>query len=101
MLWLYISGDGSKWLIATKEAVTEGFYETSPRKVVKSSVNNDPHTIKWFLRHGVPEDPLISLVDHDQVGASGLRLYAGHSSSGYTESIKDNNGANVYIRYKG
>ena len=98
---VHISGDGRKWLIATKEAVTEGFYENSPRKVVKSSINSDTHTLKWYLRNGKPEDPWISLVDYENVGQLSLMLYGGNSITVNTESLRENNGANVYIRYKG
>ena len=100
-LWSFISGDGSKWLIATKEDVTKGFYANSPRKVVKSSLNNGTHTLKWFLRSGHAEDPWISLVDYENAVHSGLILYGGNSIQLNTQSLKDNDGANVYIRYKG
>ena len=106
MIWLHqtavhLLGDGSKWLITTKDAVTEGEYVNSPRKVIKSSLNSNPHTLKWYLRRDQPQEPWISLVDYGQVGASGLMLYGQNSNNGFSESVRDNNGANVYIRYKG
>ena len=94
-----ISGDGSKWLIATKDAVIGDFYSNKDRQILKSSLNSDIHTAKWYHRQSDPQDPWVSLLDHD--GGSDSMLYGEASSTDNVKSVSDNNGANVYIRHKG
>ena len=98
-LYLFI-GDGSRWLVATKDAVIgrpEG-YTYDDREVRMSSLNSNPHTVKWFNRDGHDFDPWISLKDHNL--GEGM-LYGGAAYDGHYPTIRDHGGANVYIRIYG
>ena len=92
-------GDGSKWLIATKDAVIGDLYSNKDRQILKSSLNDDAHTAKWYHRDNQVVDPWVSLSDH--AGGSDTMVYGEGASTGHITSVRDNNGANVYIRYKG
>ena len=93
-------GDGSKWLVATKDAVVGDFYSKKDRQVIKSSLNSNVHTAKWSNRDNIPQDPWVSLVD-SHAGSADESLYKEASATGHKDNVRDNNGANVYIRYKG
>ena len=93
-------GDGTLWLVATKDAVmgpTDG-YTNDARDVRMSSRDSNPHTVKWYNRYGSDTDPWISLTDHD-LGQN--ILYGGAAFGGYKPTVRDHNGANVYIRNNG
>ena len=98
-LCLLFLGDGSKWLIATKDAVIGDFYSNKDRRIIKSSRIDDAHTAKWYHRADQVVDPWVSLSDH--AGGSDSMVYGEGASTDHKASVRDNNGANVYIRYKG
>ena len=93
-------GDGSKWLVATKDAVVGDFYSETDRQVIKSSLNSNVHTAKWNNRDNIPQDPWVNLVESNADNSESF-LYKEASAIGHRENVRDNNGANVYIRYKG
>ena len=93
-------GDGSKWLVATKDAVVGDFYSEEDRQVIKSSLNSNIHTAKWNNRENIPQDPWVNLVESNADNSVSF-LYKEASAIGHRENVRDNNGANVYIRYKG
>ena len=96
------SGDRQKWLIASKNAVTGGFYTNEFRRIEKSSSNPSAYPAKWYRRQGAKEDPWISLTNHD-VSIQGGDIIYGENNWGGDHAGKilpKHNGANVYIRYK-
>ena len=76
-----------------------GEYSNEEREVFKSSLNIEAHTVKWYHRQNDPQDPWVSLLDYD--GGSDSMVYGEATSTDHLKSVKDNNGANVYIRFKG
>ena len=88
-------------MIASKTAVIGDWYSNEEREVLQSSLINEIHTVRWYRRQNQPEDPWISLLDHHATGGFDSMVYGEASSSGHIKSVEDNNGANVYIRYKG
>ena len=59
--FLFSSGDGSLWLVATKSAVVGEYYSNGLRDVMASSLNADAHQVKWYRRSSYPNaDPLIA-----------------------------------------
>ena len=102
--FLFSTGDCSKWLITTWQAVRAPAAD-EPRQIIKSSTSADPYTAKWYNRPGGPaEDPWVSLTDHGPATAAGDILYGENSfGSGHATNVlpaKKGNGANVYIRSK-
>ena len=98
-LYLLI-GDGSSWLVATKEAVIgpPGGYDNEIRDAHMSSMNSNPHTVRWMNRPGESSDPIISLKNYNQnIGM----LYVEAAYDGHYPTIRDHGGANVYIRNNG
>ena len=94
------SGDGSKWLIATVDAVIGDWYENEKRDVEKSSINSTRHKVKWNRRTAEVGDPRISLKDHRMINDKDEldMLYAENSSPTTKATLRK--GANVYIRLK-
>ena len=66
--FLFITGDLEHWVMSSREAVLGGRYEDAPRPVLASSLNPEPHELKWYRRcegpEDVNEDPWISVKDH-------------------------------------
>ena len=93
------SGDGFKWLIAPTISAIGEEYSNDPREVFASSLESDPHTAQWYNRKNYNEDPWISLLNHD--GGSDYMVYGEASDTDHIKSVRDNNGANVYVRFKG
>ena len=101
---IFISGDGSKWLIASKQAVIGELYDDAKRQVLQSSLNNNTHTVTWHNRQEFGDDPWISLTDHVHISSGDGTLdmlYGEYSSGDHITTVRDNDGANVYIRYTG
>ena len=94
-------GDTSKWLFAPRDAVVGSWYSNKDRHVIQSSLDSDIHTVKWYRRENYAVDPWISLIDHHDTGGSDSVVYGEGSGTDHITSVRDNNGANVYIRYKG
>jgi len=98
--FLFMTGDGSKWLIASRDQVNGAYYADSGRTITMSSISATPYTARWYNRAGQPEDPWISLVDHGSATCSGQILYGGNNHGGChaTSILPYSNGANVFIR---
>lgn len=114
--FLFATGDCTKWLAATKEAVLGGPIPPDPygfakRPVLKSSLSSAPHTVQWGFRStpGPFEDPLISLFDYtptDPIPDSPKNCVILHIEDGWARTgvedrqcvLRQNDGANVYIR---
>eukprot|EP00298_Acanthocystis_sp_HF-20_P015618 c21197_g1_i1.p1 GENE.c21197_g1_i1~~c21197_g1_i1.p1 ORF type:complete len:722 (+),score=264.92 c21197_g1_i1:60-2225(+) len=95
--FLFITGDLSKWLIASKSEVQNkgNFFKA---KVFKSSLNPQPHEVKWFHRQSNLEDPWISLQDHFTAAATEGMLYGENSNTYHLGAIQNHKGSNVFIR---
>jgi hypothetical protein len=96
------TGDGQKWLIATKEAVIGEHYANSLRRIESSSMSASPYSAKWYNRKAAVEDPWISLQDHADAIPAGDILYGENSFGGAHAAnvLNTHNGANVWIRQK-
>ena len=99
--FLFATGDGTKWLVASKGAVVGGFYENEDRTIIASSLSEESYTAKWYLRENNPEDPWISLSDHSFAISNGEILYGenNHGIHTTTDALPHHNGANVFVRY--
>ena len=98
--FLFMTGDGSKWLVAQRDQVNGAYYDYASRTVEKSSLSPSPYTAGWYNRAGAAEDPWISLVDHGDATCTGQILYGGNNHGGChaTSVLPAHNGANVFIR---
>jgi hypothetical protein len=113
--FLFATGDCSKWLVATKEAVLGGPPTPTPygfaqRSVIESSVVSAPHTVEMGFRSTSNlEDPLISLFDYtppDNIPDSPKNCLILHIEDSWAGTgaddrqcvLRQNDGANVYIR---
>ena len=98
--FLFASGDGEYWLAATTDAVNGETYSDTPRDVISSSLNPEPHQVRWYNPPTAPASPWVTLRDHhDQRGR--LAIYVGGSGTfeaGHSEIVQNNGGADVYIR---
>ena len=85
--------DMQYWVYTYKSSVL-GNYSDSPRNVISSSENPNPHTIEWYNRTGAYiYDPVIT---HINYGDSGFhRLYIEDES---TSAIPQNGGMCVFVR---
>lgn len=92
---LFAFGDCSMWLVTTMTAVNGGYYANADRQVLRSSVNSASHTRKWYNRQNAPEDPWISVNDHNFFNS----IVYGEANTQYHSAGKNGHGgANVYIR---
>ena len=90
--FLFSSGDGSLWLVATKSAVVGEYYSDGLRDVMASSLNADAHQVKWYRRSNYPHaDPLISLRDHHS--SDKVLVYRAGGNS-----LQNNGAWDVYVR---
>jgi len=99
--FLFATGDGQKWLVASKDSVVGGFYANELRPIMASSKSGTAHSARWYRRNGVQEDPWISLSDHHPAIGTGDILYGG-DSFGQTHAsaiLPHHNGANVFVRF--
>ena len=99
--FLFMSGDRTKWLIATNASITGMHYENTPRLVERSSVNKFPHMVRWHNRPDSPEDPWVSLTDHDVAVQNGDVIYGEAAWPAHAQLLQDHNGANVFCRIMG
>ena len=121
--FMFATGDCTKWLVATKEAVlggppTPSPYDFAQRDVIMSSVLSVPHKVQMGFRAGSDEDPLISLVDYlppDNTSPDspknclilhienswGLPNPPGTGDADRNCVLRQNGGANVYVRQSG
>ena len=101
--FLFVTGDESKWLIASKAEVTGSFYANNPRLIYKSSTNPHSYRSRWYRRKGSKEDPWISLTDHGPAIQQGNIVYGeNHFGSAHASKVLPaHKGANVFIRMHG
>jgi hypothetical protein len=94
---LFTTGDQSRWLITTVGAIVgNGDYTYEPRDVIASSINPNPHQVRWYNRSGANQyrDPLIYISNDSSVFPSVM----------YMENVTDSNdhihptGMYVYVR---
>lgn len=96
--FLFITGDKSIWLTMTKDEALGENYGNQNRNIEKSSISCEPSQALMYNRAGNTEDPWISLTDHASAIPAGLIVYGENSYGGNNLSIKNNDGADVYIR---
>ena len=117
--FLFASGDCTKWLAATKEAVLgpppyPSGTVMSQRNVLMSSTSLTPYTAGWIFRPASSEDPLISLGNYLPVGTDpnsgkncdilhienswGVPNPPGTGDADRECVLRNNDGANVYVR---
>ncbi len=95
--FLFATGDCTKWLVATTDAVIGEEYSNADRPIIASSDGSD-YVAKWFNRGG-NLDPWVSIVDHGDAIAQAKMVYGeGISNTYYIDSFQSNGGADVYIR---
>ena len=101
--FLFATGDERKWLIASRNDVTDGFYANELRLIYKSSTNPNSYEARWYLREGNKSDPIISLTDHGSAIGEGNILYGeDHCDDLHASNILSRyRGANVFIRMYG
>ena len=96
--FLFTTGDGVKWLIATRDAVIGANYANSLRSILKSSINSNPYSARWYNRAGASEDPWISLLDHTASTGTENVIYGENQNGDHSTILVNHNGANVFIR---
>jgi len=96
--FLFMTGDSTMWLVASRWSITGEFYTNQNRPILASSLNSSPHQALWYRRYGSPEDPWVSLRDHSVSIGNGQILYGEASHSSYFQSMSARGGANVFIR---
>ena len=98
--FLFATGDQTKWLVASRDAVLGGYYANAQRTITLSSTSSQSYTAAWYNRAGALEDPWISLSNHGSAISAGEILYGENNFAGTHASavLPVNNGANVYIR---
>ena len=86
--FLFITGDRTKWLIASvgsvlgpRDGVTGNLlgYSNENRDIQMSSISSNPYQARWYNRKTFQEDPWISLTDHHNAIGSGDILYGENS----------------------
>jgi len=99
--FLFATGDGQKWLVASKDSVVGGFYANELRPIIASSKSATGSSARWYRRQGAREDPWISLSDHHTAIGAGEILYKG-AGIGSTQFaiLPHHNGANVFVRFQ-
>ena len=75
----------------------EKFYQNEHINIVGSSIRGEPYTARWYRRQPVPEDPWVSLRNHNDP-AGEIMLYGQGSYEGHVDTLKNNGSANVFIR---
>jgi len=94
--FLFSTGDCTKWLAATTDAVIGETYGSASRPILASSDNASNYSARWYNR-GFGSDPWISIIDHHDASAVGKMMYGEYSWHEHTNSIQLG-GADVYIR---
>ena len=97
--FMFATGDGTKWLIASKFAVNGENYDNDRRTIEKSSINSSSYQALWYNRGPAKHlDPLISLEDHYTSKANDGMLYVENSHPDPISVLTAHNGANVFVR---
>ena len=64
--FLFSTGDCTKWLAATTDAVIGESYKNALRPILASSDNASNYSARWYNRSYRPEDPWVSIIDHHE-----------------------------------
>ena len=92
------------WLRATKAELQISGYSDTARTVLSSSRTFTQHTVKWYNRTGVNEDPFVSLYDHIDYATQGQShmycLYSDGNSIHHRQLLQDSSlgGMCVFVR---
>ena len=79
--FLFATGDCTKWLVATTDAVIGEEYSNADRPIIASSDGSD-YVAKWYNREG-NLDPWVSIVDHGDAIAQAKMMYGEGSNTHY------------------
>ena len=95
--FMFATGDCSRWMIMSNDAVRGGWYNGKDREIVASHTSDTPYTAKMYRRSGVEEDPWITFTDHNHCSS----LYQANNwdpscSSGDLGDLYQ--GLNVFVR---
>lgn len=103
--FLFMTGDGQKWLICDKSSVYEGWNQNLVKtKIKKSHIMDKPYEAVWGKRNQCPEDPWISAQDHLYKNISYMSdneehsMLYGETFKGWTYYLLNHLGCNVWIR---
>ena len=98
--FLFATGDGRHWLIATPEAVNGENYENAPRDINKSSYNSIPYTAQWYFRSTVPSDPAIATKSYDLSDKIVLYREDTYVHAVQLQDMQAHGGLNVFVRLR-
>eukprot|EP00984_Skeletonema_dohrnii_P037607 scaffold39855_cov161-Skeletonema_dohrnii-CCMP3373.AAC.1 len=101
--FLFATGDCTKWLAATTDAVIGSNYNNALREILASSDNpSTSSSAKWLNRDGIDEDPWVSIIDHIPAVPAGKILYGEASYGGdhAANILPSSGGADVYVRFR-
>ena len=77
------------------------YYANEDKKILRAfnhkHGNYGSYMAKWYRRKGTLEDPWVSLRDHQPVN-NNMMVYGGNGGAGHNKIVKNNKGANVFIR---
>eukprot|EP00984_Skeletonema_dohrnii_P024867 scaffold14002_cov83-Skeletonema_dohrnii-CCMP3373.AAC.5 len=100
--FLFATGDCTKWLAATTDAVIGSNYSDAMREILASSDIASPYIVRWYNRAGNPEDPWVSIINHRRAIGDGKILYGENNFGGDTAAniLPSSGGADVYVRFR-
>ena len=96
--FLFATGDETKWLVASRNAVLGEYYDNSDRDVEMSSLSTSRSSVKWIYKEDEAHGPWISLTDNADAISSGNMLYAENGASGASTTLVGHKGANVFVK---
>ncbi|KAK1742162.1 hypothetical protein QTG54_006727 [Skeletonema marinoi] len=98
--FLFATGDCTKWLVATTDAVIGETYGSASRPILASSDNASPYSAVWLNRANQVEDPWVSIIDHVPAIGAGKILYGenGYGGAHSANILPSSAGADVYVR---
>ena len=85
------------WVIVKKTDIWDKSYSNQALPIQLSSISCVPYGANAYLRGGSPEDPWISVKNHDDPSGN-LMVYGGNSVSDHNSLLQTTGGMNVYIR---
>ena len=102
--FLLASGDLQHWLIVEKSEIIgdtgDKLYSGQAIPIIASSISCDPYSSIWYRRSGSPEDPWVSVRNHNDP-AGELMLYGQSGSAGHNTALQNSGGMDVFIRKLG
>ena len=91
------SGDFAHWAIVKKTDIFDKSYTNDALAIQLSSISCFPYGARAYLRGGFPEDPWISVKNHDDPSGN-IMVYGGNSVSYHNSILQTSGGMDVYIR---